>query len=758
MSEEVENKGISDMKESYWQDVHQKKIDLDELKSEFPENAEYNYLETGKSRRNFLKVMGISLTTLPLASCFKVPVRKALPYLKKDELSVPGVAWWFATTCQGCEATCPLLVKNREGRPIKVEGNDLYTPTGGGCCALGQGSLLGLYDSSRFKTPLKEGKQVSWENADKDLVARLKQTAAAKKDIVIVSGELKSPSTMALIDDFSQQFESVKHVVYSPVSKSALVEAHEMVFGVSSAPQYNLKEANVVLSVGSNFLVTGNAPVQMTRQYAERKDLSKKAVPFKHIQVESIMTLTGSNADQRILLPAGESGRFLLALLKELQSKAGVTYFAQTAPVTSMDTTQIKNVAAQLWSAKSRSVVIAGSNDLRTQVATALINAVLGSYNTTLLLENSPHHKYANDTEVEKLVASMEKGAVGAVIFWDVNPAYDYHQVNRFNSALKQVPVRIAAVLAPNETSTQCNFVLPTNHFFESWGDFYQGQGHLSVSQPLMAPLRGSRMFQETLLSWMKKDVDFLGYIKRYWEKNFFRQQSSQTVFIDFWEQSLQDGLAKTDYSMKPVQVGNSSNFGSVLSVTAKSGSEPRLLLYEKGHVRDGRWASNPWYQELPDPITKVTWDNYLMMSPKLARKQGLTSGDVVRITAKETSIEVPVLVQPGTEENSLGLALGYGKKVTGGDGKAVGVNAFPLTGFDGRNRSCLADVQISGAGKKVEFALTQTHHSMEGRDIVRETTLGQYVKNPKSGNENKVKLVNFWSTHKKEGFQWAMA
>lgn len=731
----------------YWKDVEDKDYKPVTGKEEYTEELFNQFTEVSKNRRSFLKLMGFSITALPLTSCIRIPVRKALPYLNKNDVNVPGVAMWYASTCSGCTANCAILVKNREGRPIKIEGNPLSPVSKGGICAVAQASTLDLYDSFRFLNPKIDGADSDWINFDLDLRTKLLQSVASGKEIVVVSDEFSSPSTFKLIEEFKKEFKGTTHFAYSATSMGALATAHQTLFGIKNYPNFDFDKVDYLVSVGADFLGTWVNPVAFTKGYSGRKALDSGRDPLKHVQVESIMSLSGTNADERIVIDSHVGAREFIGAIYD-----AVLGTSNTKTTNSELKADAVRVASELLKNKGKSLLLCGHNDDALQLLTAAINQALSNYGKALSITTNPYNAIA--TDLNDFIQKAEKGSVGAVLFIGVNPAYTYRNPKMLTVALAKVPVKVSFATAPDETSKLCTHVAPANHFLESWNDHYSVGGHLTLTQPTISPLYGSRIWQESLLKLMNSPLDYFDYIKKNWQESFFKLQKNFATAEGFFERSLHDGYTKIDLIEKSGSYNNASlasafqTNNKIIAMLSKESALFRLVAYQKVAIRDGKVANNPWLQELPDPVTKATWGNYLQVSPSLAKEMSLTSGDVVTVSDTVNSFSTPVLVQPGLYAKTVALAMGYGHDVGGKVAKDLGINAYP---FDG------AFVTLTKTGARSEIATTQTHHSMEGRDLVREVTLAEFKKNSGAGNENKVHLISMWDEHKKGDHKWGM-
>lgn len=741
----------------YWQDIENKSLEGINLKEEFLEGT-YPQGMAQHSRRDFLKTLGFSLSVASITACTKIPPKKVIPYLKKNDQIIPGVADWYATTCQGCSAHCSLLVKTREGRPIKVEGNDMSPHNRGGVCPYAQGGLLSLYDSFRIQSPGIYGKNATWEALDSELIKKLREVETQNKKIVLITNTLRSPSTLQLIKDFQKSYKQVSHIAYAPYEVNSVLDAQELCFGERGFPTLDIKKSKLIVGFSADFLGTWGASVAQTKDYSERKDLFKGKDIIRHIHVEQTMSLTGSNADTRVRVSLDEENAFIQNILADLQQSSGKTLVADLVKVPVKNSKALAEILTELKANKSSSIVVSGSREKTIQVYVNAINELLGNWGQTIHPSDFSYSTWANDSQMEGFIQEAVRGEVGAVIFWDVNPGYDYYDSKKFADALSKIPVSISFSLAPDETSTLCHYVMPSLHPYEAWGDFEVEKGLYSFSQPLLRTFFYSRQEQDALLRWMGQEVDYHDYIQNFWKSEMFPKVGAGLVtFESFWDKSIHDGVVKTpDYGTKKAK--SFSLKGFVPASRKAADNLIHLSLYQKVGLRSGKFAANPWLQEMPDPITKATWDNYLQVSPLMAKEKALKNGNVVIVKTKRGELKVPVLVQPGLDDHTVALALGYGRTVCGKGGKDVGVNAYPLMQFENGNFD--DGIVVDGIQKTTEhheLGLTQTHHSMEGRDIVKEGTLAQYINDPAVGNKHHAKLVSMWSGHKKDGEQWAM-
>ena len=656
--------------------------------------------DSSTSRRDFLKFLGFSTAAATLAAC-ETPVNRSIPYVVKPEEITPGIANWYASTYYDGNDFSNILVKTREGRPIFIKGNGLANSAPNSRVLA---SVLSLYDSNRLKSPMKNGEASNWSTIDAEIKESL---ANIDGEVVVLSNSIISPSTQAIIDNFTTKY-AAKHVQYDAISYNGILEANHASFGVRALPTYHLDKADVIVSFGADFLNSW-LNVDFERQYVANRN-PKTGKMSRHFQIESNLSLSGANADVRVVVKPSEQ----LTLLENLYN---------TLTGNSTADARIADAVSELSAAKGRSLVIAGSNDVSVQIMVNAINDLLNNYGASLDIENPCYLKKGDDSAVVSLVEDMNAGKVGALIVCGANPVYTLPNAIAFISGLKKVGLTVSTSLAMDETASLMTYVCPDRHNLESWGDANVFHGQISLMQPTIQPLFDSRQMQDSFMAWSEINDDYYSFLKSYW----FGKVA--------WNKSLHDGIF--DFSQE--SVGAKSFKGSVKSVaTSSTGIE--LTLYQSTAMGDGSQANNPWLQELPDPVTRTCWDNYLTMSVATARELGLSNwnvsngalnGDIVSLTVGNNTLEnVPVLIQPGQANGTVGLAYGYGRTNAGKAGNGVGVNAFGF-GFDNIHNN----VTITKVEGEHEFASVQLHHTMMGRDMVKETTLADYNKDPKSGN-----------------------
>ncbi len=681
--------------------------------------------ETSTTRRDFLKYVGFSTAAASLAAC-EGPVKKAIPYVVQPTEIIPGVANYYATTIADGFDFASVLVKTREGRPIKIENNALAV-TNGNANARVNASVLGLYDSLRVQGPSKEGESISWEAFNSETTKALNSAADANKDIVLLTQTFASPSTSKLISEFKEEYGNVRHVVYDSVSESAALDAYQAKYNERALANYDFSKAMTIVSVGADFLGDWQGG-------GFDSGYSKNRVPdhgkmSRHIQFESNMSLTGANADKRVPLTPSQQKTALAKLYSQV---VGGSVSTQDLPAHIEDA--ISKAASQLKKAGSNGLVVTGIQDVNAQTVALEINEAL---NSKAFDKAAPIKiRQGSDKAVAKLVADMKAGTVGAIIMSGVNPMYTLSNASDFAEGLKKVDLSVTFSLKADETAVLTDYIAAAPHYLESWGDVEIKKGHYALTQPTIRPLFDTRQFQDALLTWTENDASYHDYIKEAWGTTIlggssFNKALHDGTFVGAIATETEDTTTTTEVvESDETEETPSGNAARALAASVKSDSGFELTLYTKIGMGDGQQANNPWLQEFPDPLTRTSWDNYLTISKVDADALGLVNTHVAtgalnsnyaNVTANGTTIKVPVMIQPGQAKGSVGLAFGYGKTLGLKEEMQTGVNAYAL--YQGFNN--VQSVTIESAGGEHEFASVQLHNTLMGRgDIVKETTL----------------------------------
>lgn len=740
--------------------------------------------ESSTGRRDFLKFMGFSVTAATLAAC-EAPVIKSIPYINKPEDITPGVANWYASTYYDGHDYGNVLVKTREGRPIFIKGNKDHGLGGGAINARINASVLGLYDSERLAGPKANGESTDWAAWDEQVSSAL----AASSNTVLITNSIISPSSQRAIGEFVAKY-SARHITYDAISYNGIRKAHNDHFGSDVIPQLDFSKAKVIVSVAADFMGSWMTSSIYHAQYAQRRKPEGDWMS-QHFQFESCMSLSGSNSDYRTPIKPSQEGATVAALYDAVTGGGG--------------SAEVKAAADALKANRGESIVVAGSNDPNIQRVVCAINEALGNYGSTLDMDNPVHMYKGDDAAMSAVVKEMAGGSVKAAVLWGVNPCYD--RGNAVADALAKVETTVCLNTYEDETGSKCKFLAPDCHMLESWNDLNAVGDRIDIVQPTISLSKefNTRQAQQTLLALAGNTTDYYTYIRQthnasYTDLDFQTDQN--------WNGGVHNGTMAMMVAAAAVEApvaaapaedageegaadvaaagGSISSALTAARNAGKGAGATELVLYQKVGIGAGNQTSNPWLQELPDPISKVCWDNYVTMAPSDVKNQGLNHviaqrdlASVVTVNVNGADYKLPVFPQPGQTPGTIGIALGYGRGAgnerigraayqTGENGalltdengaySPVGVNMFGATGsVDGCITYSSVSVNITPLEETYPIASTQMHNTVMGRDsIVRETTLAEFT--PFSGQErgsapwNKLHLLAVHEDINKDG------
>lgn len=743
--------------EKYWRSIEERNNPSENKKAEMLAEIAHKKAifrdGTDTSRRDFLKAFGFTVAgSAILAGCNR-PVEKAIPYLIKPEEVTPGKANYYATTYFDANEYGSVLVKVRDGRPIKIEGNSLSPISRKGTSARVQASVLDLYDDARFAGPMKNTLKSDWLTADSEITAALENLRNEDKPVALLTGTVISPTAREAIRTFREAFPNVQWFTYDAIPASGILAASEVSFGKKLIPDYHFDKAAVIVSFAADFLGTWLSPVEYTAKYSAGRDLRTGTTMSRHYQFEAALSVTGANADIRIPVKPSEATAVLTDLYRDLLQLSGEA--VNNPKITGHDLT---SVAADLWNHKGNTLVVAGSNSVQEQLIVNAINQILGNYGNTITFDRALLTRQGTDQEVHDLIQGLTGGQIKGLLCLGVNPVYDHPAGQKMAKAIGNLELSVSFADRNDETTALCQWVCPGTHYLESWGDAEPKSGSYSLMQPAIQKLFNSRQPEESLLKWTGNEISYYDYLRQYWRENMFSRQSESSDYREFWDLTLQKGVFEAN---TPQVALNYSDAGLAQALAeanpVRDGWE--LVLYESIALTNGKCANNPWLQELPDPVAKISWDNFASVPVSWAEAQKISDESVISVNG----IELPVFVQPGQAENTIAVALGYGRSVAGKSGKDVGVNMYPFVQVTGINRTfSVQNIQVETTGKKYSLALSQTHHSMEGRPIARESTWNEWKNNPSAGNEIREYHLKHYATlyDKPEipGHHWGLA
>ncbi len=675
--------------------------------NEFLSDAE-SLSTSSTTRRDFLKYVGFSTAAATLAAC-EGPVHKSIPYVLQPEQIIPGVADYYATSVFDGFDFANLLVKTREGRPIKIDNNTLPGAKFAANARI-HASVLSLYDSMRLKEPKISGKNATWAEVDAKIKLSLNAAKASGKQTVLLTSTLASPSTEKLIADFIAKNPNAKHVIYDAVSSSEALDAFETVYGERALVDYDFSKASLIVSVDADFLGDWQGG-SYDAGYAKGR-VPKNGKMSRHFQLEANMTLSGAAADKRIPMTVANQKQALVKIYNVITNSSVATGKINNEA-------EVLKAAQQLKAAGSKGVLVSGIQDKNAQMLVLAINQALGSEAFSTV--GTRQIRKGSNEKMKQFLADMKAGNVHTLIMSGVNPVYTLPNASDFVSDLKKVSLSVAFSLKEDETASVAKIAAAVPHYLESWNDVSIVKGAYGITQPTIRPLFDTKQFQDALMSWNGTAGTYYDYLK-----------SNAAVMISgsTWNRVLHDGI---HVGVATAASGGSGDFASAANALAgsKNASGYELVLYTKTGLGDGQQANNPWLQEFPDPITRVSWDNYVTVSRADAEKLGLENhnvangglnGSYATLTVNGRTLDnVPVIVQPGQATGTLGLALGYGKKAAIKEEMQVGVNAYTLY----NNFNNVQSVSIKKAAGEHEFACVQSQKTLMGRgDIIKETTL----------------------------------
>lgn len=762
--------------------------------------ADEKLRETSTDRRDFLKFLGFSVAAATLAAC-EAPVTKAIPYVNKPEDVTPGLANWYASTYYDGNSYASILVKTREGRPIHIKGNRDFGITAGAITPEIAASVLSLYDGERLKNPLKNGAETTWSEVDGDIRKALQAIKSKNGKVAIVSNTIISPSSLAVIEDFTAEFGNVEHIQYDAVSYNGIRQANKESFGVEAIPSYDFSKADTIVSVGADFLNGWLLSNTYSVAYgSNRKPENGKM--SKHFQFEANMSLAGANADYRGMVKPSQYASVLAAIAEGVG--AGSVSGIDTTAVKDMEA--VKEAIASLKANKGKSLVICGSNNKALQIITNKINHALGNYDTTINLNNPIAMFKSEETKMMSFVKDVMAGkGPDAVIFYGTNPVYTTPKGAQLAEAIAKVGLSISLASWNDETASRCQYVCPDHHALESWNDYAPVKNHYGLAQPMIKPIHNTAAAQESFLVWAgianrkgRESKVYYDYIRNVWQEQGFARQTEFADFHTFWSKSVHDSAMTipADAATTPEFLASLNELSASLP---KISGDVEVVLYTKSSMGIGLQAGNPWLQEMPDTLSKVTWDNYITMNYAEAKANGYNivmdqenGASLATVTVGDVTMQLPVMPTPGQTAGTIGIALGYGRGENGeAIGKAayrtkeyggyemegdkripIGKNAFRLINTSAGYMAYENAGSVKNDGGNYPIAATQFQLTAMGRtSIVKETTFDIFNKkdstayNPPHmlmthhGPEH-VSKFDLWQSHPVEhvGHRWALS
>ena len=759
---------MSDQGSKYWRSLEERDETLPARKAahdEFaPETLNDSLPTSTVSRRGFLGIVGAT-AAIATAAC-TTRERTIVPYTKRPKEIIPGVANYYASTFPEGPRSYSVLVKTREGRPIHITGNDEHPRLKGKTSPRAVADISALYDPDRIRQPQFEGRPSTWAEAEKALSAALVAARRESKAVLLVTGASDSPTRKGLLANLKATLPTLEHFRYEPALADSTAAAARTAFGVPVRMRPHLQDASVIVSFGADFL-NGEDPQAIADFTAQRRPDNPVSSMNRLWVFEGPLSLTGANADQRFPVKPSRMAALAFALSHDLNSRHGIALPpGVTLPPIPGNLAQSEGITNDAWEkliadlarAKTRAAVLCeGAASADTQVAVHLLNSMLGS----TAVEYFPTEANSSLEELQSAIKGMNAGHYAAAILWGANPAYSFPKAEQWQAAFAKIPLRASIGLTEDESASQCQWLLPSHHWLESWGDFDDHE-LLTLQQPAIGPLYDTRQGEDIILSLLRAlgaavPEDYHAYLRRRWQREV-QPTDSPLPFDRFFEAVLHDGVYRRENS--PGANSLAIQFASINDSARRAmatvpGNGFELVLRPGTQVHDGRYANNAWLQELPDPITKNTWGNPLMLSVSDAGELGLKNGDIVELELDGTQAKLPVIVQPGQAKGLLALALGYGR-TQGSVARGVGVNGYPFVGLDSTSPHSRSSAKLAKTMGKVRLAMTQGHHRMEGRDIVRSFTLAEFA-NEAHHPRKKVELTTLYPDQRFPEHKWGM-
>ena len=725
---------------------------------EFPESQSVDEFlsdeqleSTHTGRRDFLKFMGFSLTAATLAAC-ETPVVKSIPYTNKPAEVTPGVANHYASTYYDGQNFVNVLVKTREGRPIFVKANNQTGVAAPNARVIA--SVMSLYDSARLTGPQIDGRAAVWSAVDAEVAASLSKGGRN----VILTNTVMSPSLKRAVS-----LAGLEHIQYDAIDYGAFRKAAELDYGVNTFPSYKFEEAQAIVTIGADFLGTFGDAVWYEENWAKTRNPESGSMSRMHA-FETNMSLTGSNADYRSMVKPSEHGKVATALLNAVSGRGAAGALSEGVQAA------VSAAAKDLKAAGKNALVLSGSNDLNVQRVVNAINEALGATGTTVKFESNDLFQ-GSSAALAQLTQDMAAGRVNTLIVADCNPAYDAANAAAFSAALGKVNLTVSTATVADETASQCRVIAPTHHWLESWGDLQIEGSRIDLVQPTISPLHNTRGWGESVLAWSGQATDWYTFLRQTHQAGY----TADAMYTDSnWNTAVHNGFIGLDAGEQtaPAYTGDALT-SAVAALNAQQGGTFELALYEKTTMGAGQHAANPMLQETPDPLTKVTWDNYVTMAHSDVDAMGLNGfigqekpASVVRVTVGGESLELPVFPMPGQTPGTIGIALGYGRGANGENiGKAafqtgengsfltnaeggmvpVGQNVFGWATSGDFNGYHQFDVTVEATGATYPLACTQIQNTFMGRDsIVKETNMASFFaeRNAEKGEASWNKLI----------------
>ncbi|MFZ1289499.1 MAG: TAT-variant-translocated molybdopterin oxidoreductase [Melioribacteraceae bacterium] len=733
------------------------------------------------SRRKFLAVLAASTAYVSTACTNYRDKGEIVPYVKRPEEILPGKPTYYASTFSEDGLSYGILVKTREGRPIKIEGNPDDPINKGKIPSRVHASILNLYDPDRLQFPTKAMAKTSWQKVNEEIINLLNQANSANKEISIFINPITSPTSQKVLNEFKTKYPTTKIYLTQLVNNNNKISSWKNSFTQNIIPSIKWDKAKVIVALESDFLGKEGNTVENRIKYSDGRDIVNTKELNKLYSIEGAMSLTGMNADVRFRLNPVLQFEFLQSLTNELVKIGAINSseiaeniistisnltLEKFATKTGLNLNKLKLLAQDLKNNKSNSIVYAGdvlSSEVHFLVN--LLNELLGNQNL-YDFENGYilNSDLTTTDEIKKFVVNSKSGNIGAIISFDANPIYELPEAFGLKEIFGNSKTTICISESPNETVEPSQYILPSHNFLEAWGDHQTRNGHLTLQQPVISPLFDTKQKEEILLSWMGiENPNYHEFLMNELKNNIYAFSNSAADFNTYWFTALHDGVLKVAKNSESYKKLDQSFYKESNSKT----EQITILLQNNYCIGTGKYANNGWLQELPHPVTKVTWDNFAALSPATAEKLNVTYDDVVEINQNGKKVKLPAFIQPGMADDTVVVELGYGRKFSGDVANDVGFNVNGLLSEKNLSNYIFSGAVISKTGEIYELASTQEHHSLNDefvkdfhkiRNIIQEGTLEEYKKNPEFLKEHKHEIFSITQSHEYKNEKWAMS
>jgi MoCo/4Fe-4S cofactor protein with predicted Tat translocation signal len=774
----------------YWQSLEQR----DET-PEFKEKAAKEFQEElpvfdfvedttkveSTGRRDFLKMMGFSISAAAIASSCKIPVNKAIPYVfNLDQSSripelVPGIADYFASSYAEGGDFSSILVKTRENRPIKVDGNTSSPFTKGGSTGRAQASVLGLYDVARLTQPKKKGESITWEQADKEIADKLSTISAAGGKIAIITNTNYSLATKKALETFKAKYPTTQVVTYDPTSLYAIRKANQISLGSAIIPTYLFDKAKVIAGFNCDFLGGFVNATENAKRYSSNRVPTKENPNMsRHYHFQSYITITSASADYKHSIKPSQEKAVLLALYNKIAASSGATSLS-AVKINDLQA-PIDKLAAELLANKGESLVVSGTNNVDIQLLTNAINAMLGNYGSTIDTAASLNLKQGND---EELKALSDDTSIKAVLLLNSNPVYDSVFADKFKNIIKKAELSVSFADRLDESAELVQYITPDNHYLESWDVLEPKKGYISFVQPTINQLFDTRQSSLTLNQLAGNPITAFDLMKSVGES--YTTSFIPTLGNTSWESALQSGFIN-NVSETASGSANLSATVSAINTTVPKSNGIEVIFYESVAIADGRDANNPFLQEMPDPITRTSWDNFIALPYTFAINNGIeamrqeSTVKTAKVKANGKEIVLPVIISYGQAQDTIAIALGYGRsKGVGPAAFGSGQNAYPFLKYENGTVSYSSfSAEYETLAGTHQMGMSQRYHTLQEdnnlynrprrfrNNIVKEANLAEYRENENAGNEDREKIKHHLTTlykgYDSPGHHWSMA